>query len=88
MRHITIDCSLIDSREALHRTFAEALSLPEFYGNNLDALHDCLTAISEDTTVQLINWAAAGAALGNYARAARRCLTHADRNPHLTVEFH
>lgn len=88
MKHITIDCSVIDSRESLHRTFSEALSLPEFYGNNLDALHDCLTSICEDTTLEIQNWAAAEAALGNYAKAAHRCLTHADRNPHLTVEFH
>ena len=88
MKRITIDCSLIDSRETLHRTFADALSLPEYYGSNLDALHDCLTAISEDTALELTNWAAAEAALGNYAKVARRCLTHADRNPHLTVEFH
>ena len=87
MKHITIDCTAIDSRESLHRIFSDALSLPEFYGNNLDALHDCLTAISEDTTLELQNWAAAEAALSNYAKAARRCLTHADRNPHLTVEF-
>ncbi|MBR3972667.1 MAG: barstar family protein [Oscillospiraceae bacterium] len=88
MKHITIDCAAIDSRESLHRTFSDALSLPEFYGNNLDALHDVLTAICEDTTLEIQNWPAAEVALGNYAKAARRCLTHADRNPHLTVEFH
>lgn len=88
MKHITIDCAAIDSRESLHRTFSEALSLPEWYGNNLDALHDLLTSISEDTTLEIQNWAAAEAALGNYARAARRCLTHAERNPHLSVVFH
>ena len=88
MKHITIDCSAIDSRENLHRTISNALELPEYYGNNLDALHDVLTSISEDTHLEIQNWTAAEAALGNYAMAARRCLTHADRNPHLTVEFH
>ena len=33
----------IHSREALHQALAAGLHLPEWYGGNLDALHDCLS---------------------------------------------
>ena len=45
MKEITLDCRGFCPRSALHRAFAEALSFPDHYGNNLDALHDCLTDI-------------------------------------------
>lgn len=53
MKTITIDCTCIESREHLHAAFAAALSFPEWYGKNLDALHDCLCAITESTRISL-----------------------------------
>lgn len=68
----TIDCGSIGSREELHRTFAEALSFPDWYGHNLDALHDCLASLSG--TVRLENWETAEARLGKYGRNAKKVL--------------
>ena len=45
----TIDCAGIVDRKELHRLLAETLSFPHWYGHNLDALYDCLTAISTPT---------------------------------------
>ena len=73
--NVTIDCSLIHTREDLHRVFAEALSFPEYYGKNLDALHDCLTSLSG--TVRMEDWAAAEARLGKYGLAAKGVLLDA-----------
>lgn len=73
--NITIDCSSIHTRQDLHRIFAEALSFPGWYGNNLDALHDCLTSVSG--TIRLTNWDAAEARLGNYGLAAKRAIAAA-----------
>lgn len=88
MKTVTIDCSPMADRNAFHDVFADALSFPDWYGRNLDALHDLLTAISEETTLQLLHWGAAENALGNYALAAKRAMTHAaGKNPNLTVEF-
>lgn len=42
MREIQLDGRAMDTRAALHRHLREALDLPEYYGNNLDALSDCL----------------------------------------------
>ena len=75
MEHTTIDCAPIRTKEDLHRIFQEALHFPAWYGNNLDALHDCLTSLSG--TVRLENWEMAEAALGKYGLAARRAIMDA-----------
>ena len=88
MREITIDCSGIREREQLHDAFAQALSFPKHYGKNLDALHDCLTSLCEETRLELKHWDAVEAALGRYAIGTRRALIHSvSGNPLLTVIF-
>ena len=88
MKDITIDCKGFVPRSDLHKAFADALSFPDHYGNNLDALHDCLTDISEDTRIRLLNWADAEESLGNYARAAKRAILEAAiENKNLAVLF-
>ncbi|MBR1822574.1 MAG: barstar family protein [Clostridia bacterium] len=39
---IVLDGARMDSRAGLHAELKEKLSLPDYYGNNLDALNDCL----------------------------------------------
>ena len=79
-----IDCTGVSSRADLHQVFAEALSFPEYYGKNLDALFDCLTGMSG--TIRLINWEKNG--MGIYAAAVRKVLeAAAARNPRLTILF-
>ena len=54
MREITIDCAGLD-KAGLHSAFRKALDFPQWYGNNLDALYDCLTEIFEPTHLILSN---------------------------------
>ncbi len=42
MREYVIDCRRLTSREAAHEYLKELFGFPEYYGGNLDALHDCL----------------------------------------------
>ena len=42
MKEVTLDCRGFVPRSEVHKVFADALSFPDHYGNNLDALHDCL----------------------------------------------
>jgi RNAse (barnase) inhibitor barstar len=56
MKEITIDCTNITDVKAMHKALAEALSFPQWYGNNYAALHDCLTDIGEDTTLTLLHF--------------------------------
>ena len=45
MRTIKLDLNKMTSLPALHNYLHKALELPEYYGMNLDALHDCLTEL-------------------------------------------
>lgn len=75
MEEKIIDCTQIKTREDLHRIFRETLSFPQWYGNNLDALHDCLTEISGK--VRLLDWETAEERLGAYGQKAKKVIASA-----------
>lgn len=55
VREVKLDFSRCVSRRELHRELAQRFSFPEYYGNNLDALWDCLTGLSgEEVSVTLL----------------------------------
>ncbi len=88
MKEITIDCRGFVSRSDFHKAFADALSFPDHYGNNLDALHDCLTEIGGETRLRLLHWETAEESLGNYGKAAKRAILEAAcQNRKLSVLF-
>ncbi|HCA20947.1 MAG TPA: barstar [Lachnospiraceae bacterium] len=49
-----LDLSDIVTKEELHKRLKVFFKFPDYYGGNLDALHDCLTDISEETSVTII----------------------------------
>ena len=75
MKEKIIDCSQIKTQEDLHRIFREALTFPAHYGNNLDALHDCLSEISGK--VRLLGWEIAENNLGPYGKKAAKVIASA-----------
>lgn len=88
MTRITIDCHLFSCRQDVHRAFAQALSFPDYYGNNLDALHDCLTEIGTDTHIQLLHWEWAAEHLEGYCKILKNVFAMCCReNPHLHIEY-
>lgn len=46
MKEFIIDCAMMTDRESAHEYLAQALELPDYYGKNLDALHDCLCELA------------------------------------------
>ena len=44
---VTLDARQLDERGQAHAYLKQMLTLPEHYGNNLDALYDCLTEMTE-----------------------------------------
>ena len=64
---VRIDGMEILSRDDLHDALSRQLSLPEYYGRNLDSLYDCLTDLSEPTELHLAHKAELTANLGIYA---------------------
>ena len=49
MREVYLEGRLMTDRAAAHAEIKDKLSLPEYYGANLDALWDCLIEIGEET---------------------------------------
>ena len=73
---LTIDCR--NGMSAIHTQLAEALRFPAWYGSNLDALHDCLTELSQDVTFTVL-WP-------EFLPGLKRVLIDsAEDNPHLTL---
>lgn len=88
-RLITLDGRRMQTRETAHDELQAALSLPGYYGRNLDALHDCLTDIGRPTQITLVNASAMlQGAQGYGARLAAVLLQSAAENPRLTVTIH
>ena len=82
MEFIIIDGRRMTSIEATHAYLQKALRLPDYYGHNLDALHDCLTDLSRDVWIILINGDMMDEALGEYAVKLRRVFTEATNLPY------
>ena len=49
MRKIYLNGKAMRDRESMHAHLRRRLKLPDYYGNNLDALYDCLTENGEET---------------------------------------
>lgn len=80
-----VNCSVISSREEFHRVLARLLDFPEWYGHNLDALHDLLTAVSAPTHLHFYNWECTA----SFSRGFRKVLTDAEaETPRLHLYFH
>ncbi len=67
MRYITLDFGNVADREGLHWLLFSEMHFPEHYGANLDALWDCLSEISRETTLDLVNLKQLKTTLGSYA---------------------
>lgn len=69
-----LDGNVIRDREMLHDILADSLGFPDWYGRNLDALHDCLTDVQEETQIRIQNGTGMDSHLGTYAAALRKVL--------------
>lgn len=77
------------TREDAHSHLAKALSLPYYYGKNLDALNDCLTDIRELTQIIVTHCGMITHALGSYGEELLKVLNNsAKENNYLMVSFH
>ncbi len=85
---LNIDGNCIKNRDDLHRAFSEALIFPDCYGNNLDALHDCLTSLFEETEICISNRDMLKDNLGDYALKFEKCIEESsEENPRIKVVY-
>lgn len=88
MRTIVIDGRFMSSKKEAHDYLAQRLSFPDYYGKNLDALHDCLLDISTRTNIVFYNKDCLDTALESYAYIMIKTFLHAtEENDFLSVSF-
>lgn len=80
---ILCDFERLATPEAVYDYLQQELSFPDWFGRNLDALHDCLTDISAPT--RLILTGTATACGQHFVRVFRDA---ARQNRNLSVELH
>ncbi|MBR5468358.1 MAG: barstar family protein [Firmicutes bacterium] len=86
MKKVILNGKNIADKASLHETLISLLDLPEWYGKNLDALHDCLTSIKDETEIQIINKDALEEAIGKYTFSLMKVLKEsAEENPNLKI---
>lgn len=56
MNDMILSCEGIATKAQLHAALAQALSFPDWYGHNLDALYDCLTDMEDAVHLHLVGW--------------------------------
>ncbi|MDO4680509.1 MAG: barstar family protein [Aerococcus sp.] len=77
----------IHTKRELHEALVAVLSLPAYYGKNLDALYDVLTTL-EPVTLRVVHAAALTTHLDNYAYGFQRVLKDAQqKNPAFQYEW-
>ena len=79
MRILTVDAERFVSKRDMHAAFREALGEENYWGSNLDALHDCLTCVFEPTLLRIVHWTAAMQNLGRYTDLLWHVLDDAQR---------
>ena len=85
MKRIELDVGRIETVRALHIYLQYRLELPDYYGRNLDALHDCLTEITEDTQITLRTKEICGETAAYCPKLLRVFEDAAQENAHLTI---
>ena len=88
MRHCTIYLNDIETKEQLHSRLKGSLMLPSYYGNNLDALKDCITDFREDIEIVVCGLDRFSEKDLSYAEALKSVLLDcADEDEHLKISF-
>lgn len=77
-----LDARRMDT-EGVHSYLRALLPLPDYYGNNLDALYDCLTDLSETQLIVTHT----GSADVSFSRVRQVLLDAEEENPGLCVHL-
>lgn len=79
---IILDGREMQTKAELHHYLKAALNLPSYYGNNLDALKDCLTTNFSPRLIEVVFAEEMVGSLGRYGESVLRVLRDAARENH------
>ena len=82
MNRVQLSAAAWNTPEKAHADLAQALNFPEYYGHNLDALHDCLTDMN-DTQLVITDCAAASGQMEKWPGFLSVFFDSAEENPGL-----
>lgn len=68
MNIFILDAAKMTDRQKCHQYLARVLRFPDYYGNNLDALYDCLGEFSSESTLIIMNALELEGNLGDYGK--------------------
>ncbi len=86
MNRVQLSAAAWDTPEKAHAALADALAFPDYYGHNLDALHDCLTDLN-DTQLVITDCAAASGQMEKWAGFLSVFFDSASENPGLDIRL-
>lgn len=87
MNKLTLSAAAWDTPRAAHAALKAALSFPDYYGHNLDALFDCLTDLM-DTEIEITDCAAPAEHMPEKWPGFVRVFTDAEKkNPSLSIHL-
>lgn len=88
MKTYEIDLTGVDTYGEFHNRVSNALSFPEYYGNNLDALFDMLTEYGADTVITFLRSEEMKEALPSYVEKLQKLFADAmEETEGLQIEF-
>lgn len=76
-----------ETKEEVHDYIAKGLDFPDYYGKNLDALHDCLTDISQPVLISLVRMRDECDLASWFDKLAVALMASGRENPQLDVEI-
>lgn len=88
MRKIVLAAEKMTALPKVHKYLQKTLGLPAHYGANLDALHDCLTELDEETELTVSAKVAQTEFLGWYGQQLLQVLQDAaEENDKLLIKI-
>jgi Barstar, RNAse (barnase) inhibitor len=87
-RNITIDFVGVSDKEEFHNRIKEAIQVPDYYGNNLDALYDILTEELNEAVIRILGINKMDPSMNDYIKRFRRmCSDICEENDEIKIIF-